>query len=533
MRVHLWATFMASSLLWMLPAFLFAAVQISEVQFNPVGTDTGAEYIAIRNSGSTSEQLNGWQLYPDGIGYFVFGDVSLAAGSTLTIRLRTSGTGAAGEIFHSTATSNMGNTSGSVALFNSSDRSASTMVDFVEWGKAGETWESAADSAGIWAKGNFVDVASASEGQALLRSSAGAGATTWSLGVATSPTPVPDSGTHSTAPASPEPSSNTGNTNSDTSGGATSANAAQTNTGTYRAVISGDTHGAIGSVVQFSGSLLSPKNESITVNSSQYVWNFGDGGIGNGNRVEHIYQFPGTYTISLTIPHEKVALSAYQRITLSPANVHITEVLPGTEGWIEITNGASSALNLSRWLLVSGGASFMFPAGTVVAPNASVVFPASSTKLSVPAAAPNVTLQLANGVPADLFSTIALVPNGSSAARSGESIVFGVPTPGVHSGSIATPPAAPTASVPEKYIAAQRITNVASAAVKTVETTISRASTTLAEAETAPLNSGTSALLFGVRREYVLLLASIVAGALLGALYYRYRVKTVSERAQA
>ena len=85
------------------PIVALAGVQISEVQFNPVGTDTGAEYVIIKNTGGLSENLYGWQLYPDSDsvqGYYFFGNISISGGSTLTIRLRTSGTDTNSDVFH-------------------------------------------------------------------------------------------------------------------------------------------------------------------------------------------------------------------------------------------------------------------------------------------------------------------------------------------------------------------------------------------------------------------------------------------------
>src|SRR3989344_8000293 len=75
-----------------LPQWVYAAdVVLSEVLFNPAGADTGFEYVTLENRGSTDANLFGWQLYPDGAGYFTFPTFSLGAGKRATIYLRKDG----------------------------------------------------------------------------------------------------------------------------------------------------------------------------------------------------------------------------------------------------------------------------------------------------------------------------------------------------------------------------------------------------------------------------------------------------------
>jgi len=125
-------------------------VLINEVLYDPEGTDTGKEKIEIRNVGSTTIDLTGYDLYPDGIGYFTFPAVSLAPGAIAVVHLRQSGSNSGSEFFHSTPSTNMGNASGSVALFSSTTHSAAALASFVQWGAGNKAWSSAAVTAGIW-----------------------------------------------------------------------------------------------------------------------------------------------------------------------------------------------------------------------------------------------------------------------------------------------------------------------------------------------------------------------------------------------
>lgn len=129
-----------------------AAVVINEVCFNPVGSDSGQEWIELYNNGVEAINLKGYELYPDGIGYFSFPDFTLAPDKYVVVRLRQDGIDTATDLFFPAPTSNMSNSSGSIALFNTSMHSTSTIIDFVQYGSSGQTWEATAVSAGIWQK---------------------------------------------------------------------------------------------------------------------------------------------------------------------------------------------------------------------------------------------------------------------------------------------------------------------------------------------------------------------------------------------
>ncbi len=129
---------------------VFPQVLINEVLFNPAGTDAEKEKIEIRNAGSSAVDLSGYDLYPDGIGYFTFPAVVLQPGGIAVVHLRQTGVDSETDFYHSAPTSNMGNTSGSVALFTSTTHSAATVASFVQWGAGAQAWASAAATAGIW-----------------------------------------------------------------------------------------------------------------------------------------------------------------------------------------------------------------------------------------------------------------------------------------------------------------------------------------------------------------------------------------------
>ncbi|MBN1879278.1 lamin tail domain-containing protein [bacterium] len=132
-----------------------SGVTINEVLYNPQGNDTGLEFIELVNTSGSPVELTGFDLKPDTSSYYTFPAFILSAGERVVVRVNTSGDNTEHELFTG-PTSNMGNSTGFVALFNNSTHGASTIVDYVEFGAGGQTWESAAVSAGIWTAGDYV-----------------------------------------------------------------------------------------------------------------------------------------------------------------------------------------------------------------------------------------------------------------------------------------------------------------------------------------------------------------------------------------
>jgi len=151
---------------FILPGTLQAQIVINEFFPDPAGTDTGLEWIEIYNAGSQSQDLTGWQINGSGK-YFTFPSLSLAAKTALLIRWRADGQNTANEIFTGTAAvnTNISNSSGFLALFDSAEHNKDTLRDYLEYGKAGQSLEATAVSAGIWQKEQFL--AAAGENQTL------------------------------------------------------------------------------------------------------------------------------------------------------------------------------------------------------------------------------------------------------------------------------------------------------------------------------------------------------------------------------
>jgi len=135
---------------------------INEVYYDPTEiTDTGKEWIELYNGTANPIELIGYDLNAVSGDYYTFPNFTLGSGNFVVVHWRADGTNTATDLYTGISgfDDNMGNTNGWAALFNSTAHSSNTIIDYVEYGAGGKTWESDAVAAGIWTAGDYmVDV---------------------------------------------------------------------------------------------------------------------------------------------------------------------------------------------------------------------------------------------------------------------------------------------------------------------------------------------------------------------------------------
>ena len=94
----LWATSLVAALLVAVAAPAHAAIEITKIQFNPSGRDTGTnrhlreEMVVIKNTGSRAVRLDGWRIVDAGRDHvYVYGDLNRRDDVFTDIRLRPGG----------------------------------------------------------------------------------------------------------------------------------------------------------------------------------------------------------------------------------------------------------------------------------------------------------------------------------------------------------------------------------------------------------------------------------------------------------
>lgn len=139
-------------------------VVINEVMYDPSGTDIGKEWIELKNTGTISVTITGYDLNAVSGDYYTFPTLSVPSGAFVVVHWRSNGTDDtdfSDNVAHLyTGTTgfddNMGDSKGWVALFDSTTHSSLHIIDYIEYGGGDQTWENAAVNAGIWTEDDFI-----------------------------------------------------------------------------------------------------------------------------------------------------------------------------------------------------------------------------------------------------------------------------------------------------------------------------------------------------------------------------------------
>lgn len=102
--------------------------------------------------------------------------------------------------------------------------------------------------------------------------------------------------------------------------------------------------------------------------SLQYQWNFGDTKVGEGDKVEHAYLYPGQYVVVIYASYSRHEQTARHEITVLPVNFSITRTATGD---IQINNDSKYEVDLSGYR-VEASEKIILPARTVLLPNATL-----------------------------------------------------------------------------------------------------------------------------------------------------------------
>ena len=116
------------------------------------------------------------------------------------------------------------------------------------------------------------------------------------------------------------------------------------------------------------GDIIAEVGQTIKLDASKsegansYKWYLGDGSVKEGVMVDQIYQFPGTYLITLEVGNgNEIALDQI-KVYIFGGKAIINEVFAGlastSPAWVEIFNPTSVTLDLSGWVLESGNKTF-------------------------------------------------------------------------------------------------------------------------------------------------------------------------------
>jgi hypothetical protein len=345
-------------LLFTTALFVRAQVRITEIMYDPAGSDTGREWIEVQNISGGPIDFTTWKFFEANVNHGIDQIDGYAAELAANEY---------GVVVSDKAKFLVDFPSFSGKIFKSSFSLSNT----------GEVLAFKND-AGVVSVEYLYDVAlgGAGDGNSLQKSTA------W---IATVPSP----GAATTG------SGGTSGATTTSSGGETTIN------GTGPALSgSGSTYGAaelFGTIttpqIAFAGAETTLKAQAFvsggkTALNPFFTWNFGDGTVGYGSVTTHRYKYPGTYHVVLDVVASADGITAFASehapLTVVALDIFLSEGSDEQGGtYIRIENKSKYLTDLSFWLLQKGGGEngyYVFPKNTFIAPFAPLRIPQEVTR---------------------------------------------------------------------------------------------------------------------------------------------------------
>ena len=191
-----------------------------------------------------------------------------------------------------------------------------------------------------------------------------------------------------------------------------------------------DRESVAGAEVPFEGKAFGWENKPLDSATTRFLWNFGDGTLQDGQNASHIYIYPGFYVATLSVVSGKESASDFATVAVGENPVFVSEILPVSNGWIELSNPSSKNVDISGWSIKNGvGDRFVFPKGTSLGARSLVVFLAEITGVEFLNQNPKAILLYPNSKVADELSYNGLVGENSVVSDADETFLA-TPTPG-------------------------------------------------------------------------------------------------------
>ena len=130
-----------------------ADLKIWEAMPDPLGSDTGHEYVVLKNTGTGTELLQNYSIDPDALPIYSFGTGSLIPNEVVFLYFRTDSQTGSGRILITGAgfgSTNMRNTDGEIILYKKDALGKTNMVDYLMYGNLVSTKITDAKNLGLW-----------------------------------------------------------------------------------------------------------------------------------------------------------------------------------------------------------------------------------------------------------------------------------------------------------------------------------------------------------------------------------------------
>ena len=133
---------------------------------------------------------------------------------------------------------------------------------------------------------------------------------------------------------------------------------------------------AAGSSLNFDSKYSLPQDSQC---APSFSWSFGDGFDSLGDKVSHIYKFPGEYQVVLN-----GICGNHTSISRTVVNVVLPVIFMSLtqNGDLKLTNNGKMEINIGKWKIKGGQTDFTFPLDTIIASGKSITLSKESLNLS-------------------------------------------------------------------------------------------------------------------------------------------------------
>lgn len=360
-----------------------AQIQITEVMYDPSGSDTGREWVEIQNTSGGTIDFTTWKFFEANVNHGIdqiegyvkeldAGEFGVVVSDK--IKFLTDFPGFVGKIFKSSFSLN---NSGENLAFKV--ESAGPIIDQYLY----DVTLGAAGDGNSLQKGTGWLAAIPTPGLATLASSGGSGS--GGTGTTTATT---------TATTTPPVGGGSG-------GGTGGTGTTSIPTPASTPVVTGSGGGYV--VPQLLGAVIAPSVAIAGVDTMlqaqafvlggksvpnpRFAWNFGDGSVGQGASTTHRYKYPGNYHIALdataTMSNNDASVLEHATLTVIPPDVSISEdVDENGLRYIRIENETKYILEISSWVVQRGNIGdeqYALPKNTFVSAYTSIRIPQDVT----------------------------------------------------------------------------------------------------------------------------------------------------------
>lgn len=119
------------------------------------------------------------------------------------------------------------------------------------------------------------------------------------------------------------------------------------------------------------------KKSTSSNNSLNFSWSFGDGNVGEGALVTHLYKYPGEYVVVLNAKSGNNFAVSRLKVMVTDTDIIISD----KGEYLEIINNGTSEINIFNWKIINDGKGFVFQPDTIVLPKSSIKISKSLLKM--------------------------------------------------------------------------------------------------------------------------------------------------------